>query len=92
MTHSHSAFFSQVTIYRMVCKNTIEERILNRARVKFAIQNVNFRLSAAITKIAILMHNASNATIGTITTTTSTTTTTVTITLTESTFTYFVRK
>jgi hypothetical protein len=71
---------SQVTIYRMVCKNTIEERILNRARVKFAIQNVSFRLSAAMTKTAILTYNAINATTSVITTTTIISTVTIAIT------------
>lgn len=28
----------QVTVYRLVCKNTVEENILKRAQVKFAIQ------------------------------------------------------
>merc|ERR1719206_28611 len=28
----------QVTVYRMICRNTIEERILSRAQHKFAIQ------------------------------------------------------
>jgi DNA helicase INO80 len=29
----------QVTVYRLVCKNTVEERILRRAQLKFAMQS-----------------------------------------------------
>eukprot|EP00456_Euglypha_rotunda_P076007 TRINITY_DN70819_c0_g1_i1.p1 TRINITY_DN70819_c0_g1~~TRINITY_DN70819_c0_g1_i1.p1 ORF type:complete len:147 (+),score=49.75 TRINITY_DN70819_c0_g1_i1:64-441(+) len=40
----------QVTVYRLVCKDTVEERILKRAQVKFKIQKTvyagGFKLQA----------------------------------------------
>ena len=33
-------FFIQVTVYRLICKGTIEERILQRAREKSKIQKI----------------------------------------------------
>ena len=39
MDRSHRIGQSKpVTVYRMVCRHTVEERILNRAQVKFNIQ------------------------------------------------------
>lgn len=34
----------QVTVYRLICKGTIEERILQRAREKSEVRFINYRV------------------------------------------------
>ena len=50
----------QVTVYRLICKGTIEERILQRAREK---SEVNYNISDMLIKLVYLVYNFNETTI-----------------------------